>query len=75
MCFESDAQNWTNLKDVKTIKIANGKYEEVTITGNWFATSIVASVFVNNKMYVTYANHLSYDTKYIYSLILHTSVL
>ena len=62
MCYLTDAKNWTGLKDVnKTpIEIISGGSATVTISENWFATSITVSYVTSDGIrMVTYADGLT----------------
>ena len=60
MCNASDAKNWTGLKNVETFKLEpNGASATVTISENWFATSITVSYKTSDGIRrITYANNL-----------------
>ena len=62
MCYLTDAKNWTGLKDVnKTpIEIISGGSATVTISENWFATSITVSYVTSDGVRrITYADGLT----------------
>lgn len=61
MCNFNDAKNWTGLKDVNEdgVYIGPGSSKTVTITSNWFATSVTVSYVINGKRYISYANGLN----------------
>ena len=61
MCNASDAKNWTGLKNVQTFELApNGASATVTISENWFATSITVSYKTSDGIRrITYANELT----------------
>ncbi len=59
MCNYSDAQNWTGLSDVKSFTLAPGASKTVTISENWFATSIAISYTGGGYRMITYANELT----------------
>lgn len=59
MCFENDAKNWANLRDVDQIIIPNGRYQDVAISENLFANSITTSYIKNNHRIITYARGLT----------------
>lgn len=62
MCNFFDAKNWTNLSDVSSFTISPYKSTMVNISTNWFATSIAACYYYNNKQVITYANELNSST-------------
>ncbi len=59
MCNFDDAKNWTGLSDKKHINISPLGTTSVTISENWFATSITMSHVYQGKRYITYANNLN----------------
>lgn len=59
MCNETDAKNWSGLKDVKSFTLAAGASVEKTIQENLFATSITISYIRNGERLITYANGLN----------------
>lgn len=59
MCTESDAKNWTNLKDVSSFTLAAGATKTVVISERFLATSIAVSFYSNSTRYISYANGLS----------------
>ena len=61
MCNLADAKNWTGLKNVDNngVYIGPGGSKTVTITPNWFATSVTVSYVANGKRYISYANNLT----------------
>ena len=59
MCFQSDAINWTNLKDVLSIIILANGSKEIYISTNWTAGFISTSYIENGHRIVTCANNLS----------------
>jgi len=60
MCFEDDAKNWKNLKDVKkTNPIDNNESIILEIQEYAFATDISISYILNNVRKVAYAHNLS----------------
>lgn len=59
MCFLSDAKNWTGLKDISTIYLAPYMSKTVSISENWFATSITCSYIYEDYRVITYADSLS----------------
>lgn len=59
MCFYSDAQNWSNLKDTKIISLKPYQTKNVMIYSNWFATSITACYYYNGHQVITYADNLN----------------
>ncbi len=60
MCFDDDAKNWTKLKNIKTTTINAYSSETVSISENWFATTIAVSFETNEERLITYANNLIY---------------
>lgn len=72
MCNFSDAKNWTNLSDVSSLTISPYKSTIVSISTNWFATSITACYYYNNKQVITYANELNSSK---YSLTQYTNII
>lgn len=61
MCNFDDAKNWTNLNNVKEIIIVGYASTIVSISENWFATSITASYLIGDYRIITYANNLNKD--------------
>ncbi len=59
MCYEGDAKEWKGLKDIKSEQIDSHSSTEVTISQNFFATTIVFSYVKENTRYITYANELT----------------
>ncbi len=60
MCNFSDAKNWTNLSNIKSITLSAGSYRTVLISENWFATSITTSYISSNGIkLISYANNLN----------------
>ncbi len=59
MCFLDDAENWTDLDDVNNdYDLDPGESITVTISENWFATSIAVSYVTNGTRKITYADNL-----------------
>ena len=59
MCYLSDAQNWTGLNDVASFTLTSGSSKTITISENWFATSITVSYVTSSGVrMITYANNL-----------------
>lgn len=67
MCFEDDAKSWTGLNNLQTVAINYHSFAEITISENWFATTIAASYIANsagiNERLITYANNLNLSKK------------
>lgn len=65
MCFEGDAENFKNLKDIETDTIKKNSSKTYKIEHNGTADYAVARILytINNSTYslVTYANKLSYS--------------
>jgi V8-like Glu-specific endopeptidase len=63
MCFDDDAKNWSKLND--TISITMNPYSSVivSVSENWFATTIVVSYEYNNIKVISYANNLDNKKK------------
>lgn len=59
MCNESDAKNWTGLKNIKAFYLDPGESELVYISENFFATHIAARFVNSNYEYYIYANNLN----------------
>ena len=59
MCYWDDARNWTGLNDVAKIDLKPYETHEVSISENWFATSIACSYIDNGHRVITCANNLS----------------
>ena len=63
MCFQGDAQNWTNLNNVVSVQIAAYSSTTVQISENWFAGYIAVSYIpYSGARYITYANELNINT-------------
>lgn len=60
MCNFDDAKNWNNLSDVTSLTLLGNSSDNVSISTNWFATSI-AICYINSAGYrlVTYADSLN----------------
>lgn len=59
MCNYNDAKNWTGLNDTVFIEISEMDSCTVTISENWFATSIAISYLSNGYRLISYADGLS----------------
>lgn len=59
MCYWDDARNWTGLNDVAKIDLKPYETKEISISENWFATSIACSYIDNGHRVITCANNLS----------------
>lgn len=59
MCFENDAKNWTGLNNIKNVSIMPLDTITVSISENFFATSITMSYQMYNQRYITYAKNLN----------------
>ena len=60
MCNFSDAKNWTNLSNILSVTLSAGSYRTVSISENWFATSITTSYISSNGIkLISYANNLN----------------
>lgn len=59
MCFENDAKNWTGLSNTKKVTIKPLSTVTVSISENFFATSITMSHKLYNQRYITYAKNLN----------------
>lgn len=59
MCNFNDAKNWTGLSDVTSVYIPANSSRQVTISENWFATSITISYIANGNRLISYADGLS----------------
>ena len=59
MCFQSDAVNWINLKDVESVVIPANGSTEVGIATNGTAGFITTSYIDNGYRIITCANGLS----------------
>ena len=59
MCNLNDAQNWTNLNDVRTQTLPANSTTSVSISENCFATSIAFSYASFGCRYITAANNLN----------------
>lgn len=57
MCFRQDAENWTGLKDIKTIRIAANSSKVVSVDENFNATHFAFCFHEENKRVITYAHH------------------
>lgn len=63
MCFESDAEHWTNLgNNVNHFSLGSHAGSPVSISENWFATHITASYVSNGYRIITYADGLNAST-------------
>lgn len=60
LCYEGDAQHWTDLNDEDDVYIPDGETtdEPLEITENMTATSIAISYFEDGHRYICYANEL-----------------
>ncbi len=58
MCTFYDARDWKNLKDLVPRYLYPYEKTAVTITENWFATSITCSYIYDNNRIISYANRL-----------------
>lgn len=62
MCYDDDAKEWKNLKDVSSFSLSSGASKTVTVSENWFATTIAFSyVNTSGTRVITYANSLGTD--------------
>ncbi|HHT67022.1 MAG TPA: hypothetical protein GX010_02210 [Erysipelotrichaceae bacterium] len=63
MCFNNDAHNWQNLNNLAVILINYYSYADISISENWFATTITASYVYNNYgqniRLISYADELN----------------
>lgn len=59
MCNLSDAQNWTNLNDIRSKSLNSNAYVDVTINQNYFANSIAFSYMNGDARYISYGSNLS----------------
>ena len=59
MCNYGDARDWTGLKDVKSVYIPANGSTQVSISENWFATSIAISYLSNGNRLISYADGLN----------------
>lgn len=60
MCFETDGRNWTHLSDLQQLRMKPYEEVDVTISENFFATTITASYenYYDDRL-ITYAKNLS----------------
>ena len=70
MCYLKDAKNWTGLSDLNTLYISSYSTVTVSISENWFATSIAASYVRGNYRIITYADQLSTDGLSVYQNVI-----
>lgn len=65
--YLDDAKSWTGLNNLQTVAINYHSFAEITISENWFATTIAASYIANsagiNERLITYANNLNSSKK------------
>lgn len=59
MCYFSDAQNWTGLKDIRYDTLPANSTKIYTISENTSSTSIALSYIKNDVRYITYADKLN----------------
>lgn len=59
MCFESDAENWKGLDDLKSITLSSGGSSSISISENAMATSIAVSYIDGIYRKVLYAKNLN----------------
>lgn len=59
MCNYDDAKEWKNLSDITSTTISSYSSKIVSISENWFATSISTSFIKGNYRIITYANNLN----------------
>ncbi len=61
LCYEGDAQHWTNLDDEENVYLLDGETTDkpLEITENMTATSIAISYSENGHRYICYANKLN----------------
>lgn len=79
MCYFSDAQNWTGLKDIQYDTLPANSTKIYTISENTSSTSIALSYIKNDVRYITYADNLNtngscramYNTKNVPSYTQH----
>lgn len=79
MCVESDAKNWSGLKDIGYVEIPAGGTKIVQIQENRTDTFIAISYIENDVRYITYADNLNtngscramYNTKNVPSYTQH----
>ena len=72
MCFYSDAENWSNLKNVKDVSIEANGNAYVNISENWFATTIAVSFMYGSKRLISFADKLDSGNK---TLSLHQNLI
>ncbi len=58
MCFENDAQYWTNLADVSSVQVPANGSTIVGISNNFFATHVAISCFSSSIRTISYGNQL-----------------
>lgn len=59
MCFDDDAKKWTGLNDVKSVTIGANQTKQVSISENFFATTVAFSYINSGERLITYANSLT----------------
>ena len=59
MCNSGDAQNWTGLNNIVKIKIKAYSSEPVSISENWWATTIAVSYEKDGHRVISYADGLN----------------
>lgn len=72
MCNLSDAKYWSGLNDVEDSSISGHSSKNISVTENWFATSIATSYVKGNYRMITYADNLNVSSK---TLIQYNNVI
>ena len=63
MCFKNDAINWENLDDVTAVSISAGSSRTLSVSTNWFATTVAFSFIHNGARVITYGYELDSSDK------------
>ncbi len=65
MCYGGDAQNWTGLTDIVYFDLAAGSSKTAFVASNYSATHVAFSFISGGTRYITYANELIDNTKWL----------
>lgn len=59
LLFDDDAKKWTGLNDVKSVTIGANQTKQVSISENFFATTVAFSYINSGERLITYVNSLT----------------